>query len=193
MAKLDSFPAVAPILRTSEISVETWFDDRMPPDRYGEPQKHSYAAMTLRNRVIKNGWSKVTLRVMYAAAREAGVMLDDIQEDDDFNLPDELKPLCDKAVAMGKAVRSEQSSGTFSQDEIDTIARRYIHCSANWNAIIADMKGYTRAAHPQRKSSVFWTGRMKTGSAPYTTWTGKRYETENRLCADVAGGGLSCL
>lgn len=144
MAKLDSFPAVAPILRTSEISVETWFDDRMPPDRYGEPQKRSYAAMTLRNRVIKNGWSKVTLRVMYAAAQEAGVMLDDIQEDDDFNLPDELKPLCDKAVAMGKAVRSGQSSGTFSQDEIDTIARRYIHCSANWNAIIADMKGYTQ-------------------------------------------------
>jgi uncharacterized Zn-binding protein involved in type VI secretion len=144
LEKLDTFPAVAPIMHTSEISVETWFDDRMPPDHYGESQKRSYAAMTLRNRVIKNDWSKVTLRVMYAAAQEAGVMFDEIQEDDDFNLPDELKSLCDKAVAMGKAVRSGQPSGSFSQDEIDTIARQYIHCSANWNAIIADTKGFTQ-------------------------------------------------
>jgi len=142
LEKLDTFPAIAPILRTSEISVETWFDDRMPPDRYGEPQKRSYAAMTLRNRVIKNDWSKVALRVMYDAAQEAGVMFDEIEEDDDFNLPDELKPLCDKAVAMGKATRSGHSSGTFSQDETNTIARRYIHCSANWNAIIADTHGF---------------------------------------------------
>lgn len=142
LEKLDTFPAVAPVLHTSEISVETWFDDRMPPDRYGEPQKRSYAAMTLRNRVIRNDWSKVALRVMYAAAQEAGVMLDEIQEDDDFNLPGELKPLCDKAVAMGKAVRSGQSSASFSQDETETIAQRYIHCSANWNAIVADTHGF---------------------------------------------------
>ncbi|VTP68328.1 Uncharacterized conserved protein [Leclercia adecarboxylata] len=30
--KLDACPAVAPIMRTSDISLETWFDDRMPPD-----------------------------------------------------------------------------------------------------------------------------------------------------------------
>ena len=145
LEKLDTFPAVAPIMHTSEISVETWFDDRMPPDRYGEPQKRSYAAMTLRNRVIKNDWSKVTLRVMYAAAQEAGVMFDPItSQDKELSIPGELLPLCDKAVAMGQAVRSGQSSGTFSQNETDTIARRYIHCSANWNAIIADTKGFTQ-------------------------------------------------
>jgi hypothetical protein len=140
--KLDTFPAIAPILRTSEISVETWFDDRMPPDRYGELQKRSYAAMTLRNRLIKNDWSKVALRVMYDAAQEAGVIFDEIQEDDDFNLSDELRPLCDKAVSMGKAVRSGQSPAPFSPDETNTIARRYIHCSANWNAIVADTHGF---------------------------------------------------
>ncbi|MBL5945020.1 DUF2235 domain-containing protein [Enterobacter asburiae] len=145
MEKLDTFPAVAPIMRTSEISVETWFDDRMPPNRYGEPQKRSYAAMTLRDRVIRHDWSKVALRVMYAAAQEAGVMFDAIDPANPaMALPGELAPLCDKAVAMGKAVRSGQSSGTFSQDETDIIAQRYIHCSANWNAIIADMKGYTQ-------------------------------------------------
>jgi len=142
--KLDACPAVAPIMRTSDISVETWFDDRMPPDRYGEPQKRSYAALTLRNRIIRNDWSKVALRVMYDAAQEAGVMFDEIQEDDNFNVPDELNSLCAKALEMGKTVRSGQSSGTFSQDEIDTIARRYIHCSANWNAIVADTKGFTQ-------------------------------------------------
>ncbi len=142
--KLDACQAVAPIMRTSDISVETWFDDRMPPDRYGEPQKRSYAALTLRNRIIRNDWSKVALRVMYDAAQEAGVMFDEIQEDDNFNVPDELNSLCAKALEMGKTVRSGQSSGTFSQDEIDTIARRYIHCSANWNAIVADTKGFTQ-------------------------------------------------
>lgn len=143
--KLDTLPAIAPIIRTSEISVETWFDDRVPPDRYGDPQKRSYAAMTLRDRVIKNDWSKVTLRVMYDAAKEAGVLFDPItSQDKELSIPGELLSLCDKAVAMGRAVRSGQSSGTFSLDEIDTIARRYIHCSANWNAIIADMKGYIR-------------------------------------------------
>ena len=144
LEKLDSFPAIAPIMRTSEISVETWFDDRMPPDRYGEPQKRSYAAMTLRNRVVKNDWSKVALRVMYAAAQEAGVMFDEIQEDDNFNLPDELKSFCAKAVEMGKAVRTSQPYNVFSKEDTDIIARRYIHCSANWNAIIADVKGYTQ-------------------------------------------------
>lgn len=143
--KLDACPAVAPIMRTSDISVETWFDDRMPPDRYGEPQKRSYAALTLRNRIIRNDWSKVALRVMYAVAKDAGVLFDPILNNDrELKLPDELIPLCDKALEMGKAVCSGQSSGTFSQDEIDTIARRYIHCSANWNAIVADTKGFTQ-------------------------------------------------
>jgi len=144
MEKLDAYPTVAPIMRTSEISAETWSDDRMPPDRYGEPQKRSYAALTLRNRIVKNDWSKVALRVMYAAAQEAGVMFDAIDPvNPAMALPDELVSLCDKSVAMGKAVRSGQIPVLFSLNETETIARRYIHCSANWNAIIADVKGYT--------------------------------------------------
>ncbi len=144
MEKLDAYPTVAPVMRTSEISAETWSDDRMPPDRYGEPQKRNYAALTLRNRIVKNDWSKVALRVMYAAAQEAGVMFDAIDPvNPAMALPDELVSLCDKSVAMGKAVRSGQIPVLFSLNETETIARRYIHCSANWNAIIADVKGYT--------------------------------------------------
>ncbi|MEY8712032.1 PAAR domain-containing protein [Mangrovibacter phragmitis] len=143
MTKLDSFPAIAPVMRTSVISVETWSDDRMPPDRYGEPQKRSYSAMTLRDRIIRNDWSKVALRVMYAAAQEAGVRFNPItSQDKELSIPEELLSLCDKAVAMGKSVRLGQPSGAFSQDETDTIARRYIHCSANWNAIVADTHGF---------------------------------------------------
>lgn len=145
MEKLDAYPTVAPVMRTSEISAETWSDDRMPPDRYGEPQKRSYAALTLRNRIVKNDWSKVALRVMYAAAQEAGVMFDAIDPvNPAMALPDELVSLCDKSVAMGKAVRSGQIPVLFSRNETEIIARRYIHCSANWNAIIADVKGYTQ-------------------------------------------------
>ncbi len=144
MEKLDAYPTVAPVMRTSEISAETWSDDRMPPDRYGEPQKRSYAALTLRNRIVKNDWSKVALRVMYAAAQEAGVMFDEIQEDDNFNLPDELKSFCAKAVEMGKAVRTSQPFSVFSKEETEIITQRYVHCSANWNAIIMDTKGFTQ-------------------------------------------------
>jgi hypothetical protein len=116
----------------------------MPANRYGEPQKRSFAAMTLRGRVVKNDWSKVVLRVMLDAAQDAGVLFDEIQEDDDFNLPEALLPLCEKAVAMGKVARSGRSSPGFTPEELDVIASQYIHCSANWNAIVADSDGFTR-------------------------------------------------
>jgi hypothetical protein len=130
MAILDNYPCIAPIMRTSEISAETWFDDRMPSDRYGEPQKRSYAALTLRHRNVKNDWSKVVLRVMLDAAQDAGVLFEDIQENDNLNLPPELIPLCKKAIAMGKAVRSGQQPEKFSETELNIIATNYIHCSA---------------------------------------------------------------
>lgn len=141
MTELDAFPAIAPILRTNEITAETWYDDRMPRNQYGEPQKRSYAAMTLRNRIVKNDWSKVVLRVMLDAALEAGVLFDEIQENDNFNISDELRSLTEKTLAMGKAARTGQSPGTFTQSELDIIAGKYIHCSANWNAIVVDTDG----------------------------------------------------
>lgn len=144
MAILDNYPCIAPIMHTSEISAETWFDDRMPSDRYGEPQKRSYAALTLRHRNVKNDWSKVVLRVMLDAAQDAGVLFEDIQENDNLNLPPELIPLCKKAISMGKAVRSGQQPEKFSETELNLIATNYIHCSAHWNAILTDSSGVIR-------------------------------------------------
>lgn len=135
---LDKSSCLAPLLRTNDISAETWYDDRLPSDRYGQMQKRSYAALTLRERNVRNDWSRVVLRVMLEAAQEAGVVFDPILE---LSIPDELVPLCDKALAMGKAARSGQTSQPFSQDELDVIAEKYIHCSANWNTIVVNTDG----------------------------------------------------
>jgi len=141
MPILDTYPCIAPILQTSEISVETWYDDRMPTDRYGEQQKRSFAAMTLRDRVVKNDWSKVILRVMLDAAKDAGVSF---EQNSNTDLPDDLIPLCEKAISMGKAARSGATPSEFSKNELDVIAKNYIHCSANWNSIVADSDGFIR-------------------------------------------------
>jgi len=139
---LDKSPCLAPLLRTNEISAETWHDDRLPPDRYGQVQKRSFAALTLRERTVRNDWPRVALRVMLEAAQEAGVMFDSIlSKDKELTIPDELASLRDKALAMGKAVRNGQTPSTFSQDELDVIAEKYIHCSANWNAIVVNTDG----------------------------------------------------
>ncbi|WP_433977662.1 phospholipase effector Tle1 domain-containing protein [Erwinia sp. E_sp_B01_9] len=140
---LDKSPCLAPLLRTNEISAETWHDDRLPPDRYGQMQKRSFAALTLRERTVRNDWSRVALRVMLEAAQEAGVVFDPIRATNhELHLPDELSSLCDKALTMGKAVRSGQTPPAFSQDEVDVIAEKYIHCSANWNAIVVNTDGF---------------------------------------------------
>lgn len=140
---LDKSPCLAPLLRTNEISAETWHDDRLPPDRYGQVQKRSFAALTLRERTVRNDWSRVALRVMLEAAQEAGVVFDSIlSKDKELTIPDELASLRDKALVMGRAVRNGQTPPTFSQDELDLIAEKYIHCSANWNAIVVNMDGF---------------------------------------------------
>ena len=43
---------------------------------------------------------------------------------------------------MGKAARNGQTAPAFSQDELDVIAKEYIHCSANWNAIVVNTDGF---------------------------------------------------
>ncbi|MEW6485218.1 MAG: DUF2235 domain-containing protein [Pseudomonadota bacterium] len=142
---LDTYPCLAPLLRTHNISAETWYDDRLPADHYGQLQKRSYAALTLRGRVVRNDWSRVVLRVMLEAAEDAGVVFDPIRAtNDELLLPDELSALCDKALAMGKATRSGRTPQAFSQDELDVIAKKYIHCSAHWNAMAITKKGLIR-------------------------------------------------
>jgi hypothetical protein len=44
---MDGYPAIAPLLKVAEVSVDTWHDDRMPADRYGNLQKRSGAALVI--------------------------------------------------------------------------------------------------------------------------------------------------
>jgi len=142
---LSKSTCLAPILRTNDISAETWYDDRLPPDRYGQMQKRIYAALIMRERTIRNDWSRVVLRVMLDAAQDAGVVFDSISTTSrELHLPDELLNLCEKAMAMGRAVRRGRALQAFSQDEMDVIAKNYIHCSANWNAIVVNTDGLIR-------------------------------------------------
>lgn len=140
---LNQSPCLSPLLRTNVISAETWYDDRAPLDRYGQLQKRSYTALAIRDRTVRNEWSRVALRVMIEAAKEAGVVLEPIGPSDlNMKLPDELAPLCEKALAMGYAVRNGQVAKAYSQDELDIITEKYVHCSANWNAIRFNSGGF---------------------------------------------------
>lgn len=138
---LKTFPTLAPLLRNNKVSAETWFDDRMPQDRGGQMQKRSYAALTMRGRQVQNDWSRVALRVMLEAARSAGVLFAEIDEDENFTLPADLTPLNEKALAMGKAVRAWQTPLAFTPTELDILGEKYLHCSANWNVIVLNADG----------------------------------------------------
>ncbi|NNJ15339.1 hypothetical protein CSV86_008855 [Pseudomonas putida CSV86] len=66
--------------------------------------------------------SRVYLRLMHEQAVQAGVPL----EPDDWTLPEELQAIAAK-VLCGQAPDAQ---------EIGLLRRRYIHCSANWNAVL---------------------------------------------------------
>ncbi len=138
---LRGYPAIAPYVDNGEVEIRSWFDDRMPADRYGMLQKRSGAAAVLR-RTVRNDWAKVALRVMMEAARAAGVVFTAIDEADQaLALPDKLLPLCDKALALSHAARHGREAVGFSEEEIALLAADYLHCSANWNEVQTDADG----------------------------------------------------
>lgn len=139
---LETAAGIAPIVRTNNVAGETWYDDKMPQDRYGNFQKRSFAALVMRERIVKNDWSKVVLRVMLDAAQEAGVLFTPIDpKNPGMKLPSELLPYCNQAISLGKRTRTGKTMSGFTTDEIDLIAKDYIHCSAKWNAVEMDDHG----------------------------------------------------
>ena len=152
---LERSVAIAPIIRTNDITPEVWEDDLTPNDRYGQMQKRSFAALTLRKRIVKHGWSMVTLRVMIDAAKEAGVLFDDVERKKGTELPAALDDFCQKAIAMGKAARTKAPVPQFSSEEIDIIAESYTHCSANWNAVAINQDGNIKGGAAVSESVSF--------------------------------------
>jgi len=132
---LERSPAIRPIAHSHTITPEVWEDDFAPADRYSQPQKRTFAALTLRHRTVRYDWSKVVLRVMVDAATEAGAVFMDVETVKKHRIPDEVIPFCEHARRMGKAVRQHKTVSGFTPEEIDMIARNYIHCSAHWNAV----------------------------------------------------------
>lgn len=144
LPELERSAAIAPIVRTNTVTTQTWEDGFVPADRYGQMQKRSFAALALRHRIVKHDWSMVTLRVMLDAAKEAGLLFDDVDDINELNIPGDLVSLCERAREIGKSARFRTSTVGFSHEEADKIAKSYIHCSANWNAIATDKSGELR-------------------------------------------------
>ena len=139
LSVLEASAVVAPLIRTNDISADVWEDERMPAHHIEGMQKRAFAALTMKQRLVKNDWSKVVLRVMLDAAQEAGVVFENIPDDnDDLSLTSELLELSGKTIMMGKRTRAGITPPLFNQQEIDLIAQNYIHCSANWNSITLD-------------------------------------------------------
>nr|WP_314423954.1 DUF2235 domain-containing protein [uncultured Erwinia sp.] len=134
MRGLLKISALAPLLNAGALKVESWHDERLPPDQHEQARKRVGAAVVFRRR-LHNDWAKIALRVMTDAAQEAGVTLSGINEDDpEFSLPPELRPLCEFAREQGKRLRGGQSLQPFSPEMLH-IAGRYIHFSAHWCAV----------------------------------------------------------
>ncbi|WP_313089068.1 phospholipase effector Tle1 domain-containing protein [Pseudomonas sp.] len=97
---------------------------RDPHDRLAPRMQRVYAGLQLR-RSVSGSLSRVYLRMMCQLAKRTGVRFDEIDENNpDYALPDELKPLCARFLA-----------GDYSPtpDEDQLLRERYIHVSASWN------------------------------------------------------------
>jgi type VI secretion system Hcp family effector len=141
---LKSSAVAAPLIRPHDITADVWEDTRMPADPRNGMQKRAFAALVMKNRIVKNDWSKVVLRVMIDAAQNAGVVFNPIDPTKpEYVLPAELIPLCNTAITSSKAALLGQSTSGFTVPETDIITQSYIHCSANWNSIALDGKGRT--------------------------------------------------
>lgn len=155
LTAMDGYPAIAPLLNAVEVNVDTWHDDKMPADRNGTLQKRSGAALVI-DRPTCNDWSKMVLRVMLDAAQDAGVVFDPIRDTNaELKLRPELNSLCEKAIVMGRAVRNGQPASGFTTPEIEMLAEKYIHCSANWNSVVRDGQGIISGAVKPAKLVTF--------------------------------------
>lgn len=155
LTAMDGYPAIAPLLKAVEVNIDTWHDGRMPTNHYGKLQKRSGAALVI-ERSTRNDWSKVVLRVMLDAAKDAGVIFDAIRDtSEELKLRSELHSLCEKAITMGRAIRYGRSAPGFTSQEIQMLAKKYIHCSANWNSVVRDDQGMIRGAVKPAKLLTF--------------------------------------
>ncbi|EMB9643661.1 T6SS phospholipase effector Tle1-like catalytic domain-containing protein [Enterobacter cloacae] len=130
-----SLPALKHILPHGKITTKTRSVGVINSNqqRNGIIQKQVGAAVFFERMAIPNEWANVCLRVMLDAAQEAGGLFEPIRQTNiELQLPSELIPLAEKAIAQGKAVRLGQVPQAFTGEERLLIGK-YTHCSAKWN------------------------------------------------------------
>lgn len=108
--------------------------ERLPPDsedRMAPPRKRVYAGLQIR-REVRGELSQVYFRVMHALAKAKKVPLKEIEDKPEYQIPEELEPLCERFVAGDYSV-------TPAEERL--LRRRYIHTSAHWNHPLAKARG----------------------------------------------------
>ena len=108
--------------------------ERLPPDsedRMAPPRKRVYAGLQIK-REVRGELSRVYCRVMHALAKAKNVPFEDIDDKPEFQISEELEPLCDRFVA---------GDYTLTPAEESLLRRRYIHTSAHWNHPLAKASG----------------------------------------------------
>ena len=110
--------------------VLTW-EEPVAGTRPGEAQKQVYAALYL-EREVAGQLSRVYLSVMRELAVRAGVPFAPLGGQVEHRLPDELRVISRKlhAFALG-----ETGQPGLNEQEQQLLRDRYVHTSANWNAL----------------------------------------------------------
>ncbi|PHM37767.1 hypothetical protein Xmau_03729 [Xenorhabdus mauleonii] len=136
LEQLKQYPTIAPLLIGNHVRVETWQNPYFYPRNDKEMFKKQVSAAAVLSREITHDWSKVVMQVMQDAAQEAGIIFDKPKKNlEYYQLSPKLQPLADKAIAQGRAIRQGQPPVPFTEKELTLIQSKYVHCSANWNAV----------------------------------------------------------
>ncbi|TBW46438.1 DUF2235 domain-containing protein [Marinobacter halodurans] len=103
-----------------------------------------YGRVTLKlemKRRLRGEYSGIPLRLMHALASEAGVMLDEIDDEDPaFSLPNELLAI---HQSVSKQVAAGTSNPTLQTGDLSLLKQRYIHHSDNFNTVEFMLGGIT--------------------------------------------------
>ncbi|EOF6618691.1 type VI secretion system tube protein Hcp, partial [Salmonella enterica] len=108
--------------------IESDIDECIPSDQYHNRKKRVAAAATFR-RTVSNDWSKVTLRVMYEVAKEAGIIFAEIDsKNKELAFNPELNTLSERVILFAKKslLSGHQENMLFDRDELKIIGK-YIH------------------------------------------------------------------
>lgn len=112
----------------SGLDIATWSMPTQPRRRDTVAEKRVFAAITA-EREVRGELALVYLRIMRELAVRAGVAFKTLPQA--FALPTELLPIAGKLQAF--ALREAYTPLT--TEEATLLRRRYIHLSANWNAV----------------------------------------------------------